>query len=91
MCLGKKFESDSDFESHVGDEDEVVGKIQNDELSTVQKCCIFLSKIEDWKVLGRVTKAKMNWNIEICKVWTTLLKSSSKSISGSTRQRSHSL
>ena len=37
MCV-----SDKDFKGKVGDEDEVVGKIQNDELSTVQKCFIFM-------------------------------------------------
>ena len=45
----QQFDSDSDFTS-VGDEDEVVGKIQNDELSTVQKCFIFLLKIGKLKV-----------------------------------------
>ena len=45
MCVSNKFDSDIDFKWEVGDEDEVVGKIQNDELSTVQKCFIFLLKI----------------------------------------------
>ena len=31
MCMSKKFDSDNDFKSKVGDEDEVVGKIQNNE------------------------------------------------------------
>ena len=30
MCVGNKFDSDKDFKSKVGDEDEMVGKIQND-------------------------------------------------------------
>ena len=50
MCVSNKFDSDRDFKGKVGDEDEVVGKIQNDELSTVQKCFIFLLKIEYLKV-----------------------------------------
>ena len=50
MCVSNTFDSDRDFKGKVGDEDEVVGKIQNDELSTVQKCFIFLLKIEYLKV-----------------------------------------
>ena len=45
MCVRQEFDSDGDFEWKVGDEDEVVGKIQNDELLTVQKCFIFLAQI----------------------------------------------
>ena len=45
MRVRQEFDSDADFKRKVGDEDEVVGKIQNDELLTVQKCCIFITKI----------------------------------------------
>ena len=83
MCVRQEFDSDGDFKGNVGDEDEVVGKIQNDELLTVQKCFIFLSKIKYFMVLGCHGNAKMTWNIGICKVWATWLKSSSKFISGS--------
>ena len=34
MCVRNKFDSDKDFEGKVGDEDEMVGKIQNDATST---------------------------------------------------------
>ena len=40
-----EFDSDGDFKWKVGDEDEVVGKIQNDELLTVQESFIFICKI----------------------------------------------
>ena len=30
MCVGNKFDSDTDLKREVGDEDEMVGKIQND-------------------------------------------------------------
>ena len=50
MCARHAFDPDNDFKSKVGDEDEVVGKIQNDELSMVQKCFIFKLKIEYFKV-----------------------------------------
>ena len=83
MCVRQEFDSDGDFKWKVGDEAEVVGKIQNYELSTVQKCFIFIVKIEYLTVLGCHRKAKMTWNIGICKVWVTCLKSYSKSISGS--------
>ena len=45
MCVRQEFDSDVDIDWKVGDEAEVVGKIQNDELLTVQKCLLFLSKI----------------------------------------------
>ena len=45
MYVGQEFDSGWDFEGKVGDEDEVVGKIQNHELLMVQKSFIFLSKI----------------------------------------------
>ena len=50
LCVSNKFDFDKDFKGKIGDEDEVVGMIQNDELSTVQKCFIFLLKIENLKV-----------------------------------------
>ena len=37
MCLKHGFDSDRNFKGTVDDVDEVVGKIQNDELLTVQK------------------------------------------------------
>ena len=54
MCVSNKVDSDKDFKGKVGDEDEVVGKIQNDKLSTVQTCFIFVLKIEYLKVSGRI-------------------------------------
>ena len=33
MCVSNKFDSDRDFKGKAGDEDEVVGKIQNDATS----------------------------------------------------------
>ena len=42
MCVGHEFCPDVDFKRNVGDEDEAVGQIQNDELLTVQKCFILL-------------------------------------------------
>ena len=42
MFVKHEFDSDGDFKWKVCDEDEVVGKIQNVELLTVQKCFIFL-------------------------------------------------
>ena len=60
MCVRHEFDSDLDFKAKVADEDAVVGKIQNDELCMVQKCFIFLNKIEDLKVLGCHGKAKMS-------------------------------
>ena len=58
MCVRQEFDSDGDFKGKVGDEAEVVGKIQNDELSIVQKCFIFIVKIEYLTVLGCHRKAK---------------------------------
>ena len=43
---------DTDF-GHAGAPDDVVGKVQNDELSRVQECFNFLSEIE-YLVLGRL-------------------------------------
>ena len=50
MCVRQEFDSDWDFKWKVCDEAEVVGKIQNYELSTVQKCFIFIIKI--WYLRG---------------------------------------
>ena len=50
MCVSNKFASDKNFKGKDCNDDEVVGKIQNDELSTVEKCFIFLLKIEKLKV-----------------------------------------
>ena len=46
MCVRHDFDSDGDFKGKVGAEDDVVGKVQNDELSRVQKCIDILSEIE---------------------------------------------
>ena len=54
MCVRQEFDSDGDFKWKVGDEDEVVGKIQNDELLTVQKCFIFKFKIEYLTVMKSI-------------------------------------
>ena len=45
MYVRQEFDPGGDFKGKVGDEDEVVGKIQNYELLMVQKSFIFLSKI----------------------------------------------
>ena len=60
MCVRQEFDSDGDFKRKVGDQAGVVGKIQNYELSTVQKCFIFIVKIKYLTVLGCHKKAKMN-------------------------------
>ena len=60
MCVRHEFDFDGDFKRKVGDEDEAIGQIQNDELFMVQKCFIFLCKIEYLKVLGCHGKAKMS-------------------------------
>ena len=83
MCVEHDFDSDGGFKGKVGAEDDVVGKVQNDELSRVQECFNFLSEIEYLRVLGCLGKAKMSRNLGIYNVWATLLKSSSRSISGS--------
>ena len=46
------FDSGWDFKGKVGAEDDVVGKVQNDELSRVLKCFNSLSEIEYLRVLG---------------------------------------
>ena len=48
------------FKGEVGAEDDVVGKVQNDELSRVIKCFNSISEIEYLKVLGCLGKAKMS-------------------------------
>ena len=68
MFVRHEFDSDGDFKRKVGDEDEVVGKIQNDELLTVQKCFIFLAKIEYLTVLRCHGRAKMSRNLGIYNV-----------------------
>ena len=62
------FDSGWDFKGKVGAEDDVVGKVQNDELSRVQECFNFLIEIEYLKVLGCLGKAKMSPFTGICKV-----------------------
>ena len=54
MCVRQEFDSDGDFKGKVGDEDEVVGKIPNDESLTVQKCIIFINKIEYLTVMKSI-------------------------------------
>ena len=68
MCVKHDFDSDGGFKGKVNAEDDVVGKVQNDELSRVLECFNFLSEIEDLTVLGCLGKAKMNPFIGICKV-----------------------
>ena len=46
------FDSGGDFKGKVGAEDDVVGKVQKDELSRILKCFNSLSEIEDLRVLG---------------------------------------
>ena len=50
---------DTDF-GHAGAPDDVVGKVQNDELSRISKCFNSLSEIEDLRVLGRLGRARMS-------------------------------
>ena len=54
------FDSGCDFKGKVGAEDNVVGKVQNDELSRVLECFNFRNEIEDLTVLGCLGKAKMS-------------------------------
>ena len=67
MCVRHDFDSDGDFKSKAGAEDDVVGKVQNDELSKVPKCFNSLSEIEYLGVLGCLGKAKMSPFIGIYK------------------------
>ena len=52
MCVGHDFDSDGGFKEKVSAEDDVVGKVQNYELSRVLECFNFQSEIEDLTVLG---------------------------------------
>ena len=52
MCVRHDFDSDGGFKGKVSAEDDVVGKVQNDELSRVLKCFNSLSEIEYLRVLG---------------------------------------
>ena len=52
MCVRHDFDSDGGFKCKVGAEDDVVGKVQKDELSRISKCFNSLSEIEDLRVLG---------------------------------------
>ena len=61
-------DSGGDFKGKVGAEDDVVGKVQNDELSRILKCFNSLSEIEYLRVLGCLGKAKMSPFIGIYKV-----------------------
>ena len=68
MCVRHDFDSDGGFKGKVGAEDDVVGKVQNDELSRVLECFNFRSEIEDLTVLGCLGKAKMSRNLGIYNV-----------------------
>ena len=46
------FDSGGDFKGKVGAEDDVVGKVQNEELSRISKCFNSFSEIEGLRVLG---------------------------------------
>ena len=52
MCVRHDFDSGWDFKGKVGAEDDVVGKVQNDELSRVLKCFNSLSEIAYLRILG---------------------------------------
>ena len=52
MSVRHDFDSGWDFKGKVGAGDDVVGKVQNDELSRISKCFNSLSEIEDLRVLG---------------------------------------
>ena len=68
MCVRHDFDSDGGFKGKVSAEDDVVGKVQNDELSRVLECFNFRNEIEDLAVLGCLGKAKMSRNRKIYKV-----------------------
>ena len=68
MCVRHDFDSDGGFKGKVSAEDDVVGKVQNDELSRVLKCFNSLSEIEYLRVLGCLGKARMSPFIGICRV-----------------------
>ena len=52
MCVRHDVDSDGGFKGKVSAEDDVVGKVQKDELSMVLKCFNSLSEIEDLRVWG---------------------------------------
>ena len=54
MSARHDFDSGWDFKGKVGAEDDVVGKVQNDELSRVLKCFNFLSEIEYLRVMKSI-------------------------------------
>ena len=60
MSVRHEFDSGWDFKGKVGAEDDVVGKVQNDELSRISKCFNSLNEIEDLRVLGRLGRARMS-------------------------------
>ena len=60
MSARHDFDSGWGFKGKVGAEDDVVGKVQNDELSRILKCFNSLSEIEDLRVLGRLGRARMS-------------------------------
>ena len=68
MCVRHDFDSDGDFKGKVCAEEDVVGKVQNDELSMVLKCFNFLNGIEYLRVLECLGKARMSPFIGICRV-----------------------
>ena len=68
MCVKHDFDSDGGFKGKVSAEDDVVGKVQNEELSRVLECFNFRSEIEDLTVLGCLGKAKMSPFIGIWRV-----------------------
>ena len=68
MCVRHDFNSDGGFKGKVSAEDDVVGKVQNDELSRVLECFNFRREIEDLTVSGCRGKAKMSRNLRIYNV-----------------------
>ena len=68
MSARQDFDSGWGFKGKVGAEDDVVGKVQKDELSRVLKCFNSLSEIEYLMVLVCLGKAKMRPFIWIYKV-----------------------
>ena len=62
------FDSGGDFKGKVGAEDDVVGKVQKDELSMILKCFNSFNEIEDLVVLGCLGKARMSAFIGIYNV-----------------------
>ena len=52
MSARHDFDSGWDFKAKVGAEDDVVGKVQHDELSRILKCFNSLTEIEYLRVLG---------------------------------------